>query len=99
MNERRLALALRQQVLLQRSEQGRTALASMLGPVRQPLALADRLLSAVSWLRAHPEGLLAAVAVLAVLRPRRVWRWGLRLWSGYRLWRRAQVALWGPGRR
>jgi len=35
-------------------------------------------------LRRHP---------VALLRPRRVWRLGWRLWAGWRLWQRVQVRL------
>ena len=53
-----------------------------------PLAVADRLLGGLRWLRAHPQWLLAAAATLLILRPRRSWRLGLRLWSVWRLWQR-----------
>ena len=46
--------------------------------LQRPLALADRVHEAWRWLRAHPEAPLAALVVVAVLRPRRAWRWGLR---------------------
>jgi hypothetical protein len=42
------------------------------------------------WLRAHPEAPIAAFVVVAVLRPRRVWRWGWKLWWGWRTLRGLQ---------
>ena len=61
-----------------------------------PLALADRVRAGWLWLRAHPQLPLAAAVVLVVLRPRRAWRWGLRLWWGWRSWQRMQRWLQAP---
>lgn len=88
--ERQAARARRQQALLLRSAMLRGDLARDLHRLQAPLALADRLRSGWQWLRAHPQAPLAAVAVLVVLRPRRAWRWGLRLWWGWRSWQRVQ---------
>ena len=38
-----------------------------------------------AWVRSHPEALAAALVGFALVRPRRVWRWGLRLWGAWRL--------------
>ncbi len=98
MNPRRAAvLARRQQSLLLRSAELRGQLARDAMVWQPPLALADRVHAGWRWLRAHPEGPLAAVAVLLVLRPRRALRWGWRLWSGWRLWQRLQRRLQPPG--
>ena len=89
----------RQQVLAARCEslQVRNAqlcqqLADDSRVLRAPLAGADRVLGGLRWLRAHPQWLLGAAVTLLVLRPRRSWRLGLRLWSGWRLWQ--QVKRW-----
>jgi hypothetical protein len=84
------ALALRQQALLLRSAALRADLGRDLRRLQAPLALADRVRAGWQWLRAHPQVPLAAGLVLVVLRPRRAWRWGLRLWWGWRRWRRVQ---------
>lgn len=94
--ERQLALARRQQALLLRSADLRGALGRDLRRLQAPLALADRLRGGWHWLRAHPELPLAAAAVLVVLRPRRAWRWSLRLWWAWRSWRRLQRWLRPP---
>lgn len=57
-----------------------------LGPM---LALADRGVAGLNWLRARPGYPLAAAAVLALWKPRRALRWGLRLWWGWRSLRQA----------
>ena len=89
----------RQQQLVTRCEalQARNAvlrlqLAEHSRVLQAPLALADRVLAGSHWLRLHPQWLLAAAATLLVLRPRRAWRLGLRLWSGWRLWQ--QLRRW-----
>lgn len=80
---RALALMRRQQRLLLRiAEQRREAARAWQG-LQPPLLLADRVRQGWQWLRAHPEWPLAAVAALVLLRPRRAWRWGWRLWWGW----------------
>jgi len=83
----------RQQRLLVRSGELRSQFVQDARVLQQPLALADQVQAGWRWLRAHPELPLAAVAVVALLRPRRVWRLGWRLWAGWRLWQRVQVRL------
>lgn len=80
----------RQSQLLQRSallrdRWGRQALA--LAP---PLALADHVVGGWRWLRSHPELPAAALLLSVAVRPRRLWRWGLRAVWTWRLWRRAR---------
>lgn len=84
----RLPPALRQQRLLARSTMLRAALARDLQALEGPARWADQGLAGWRWLRAHPEWPLAGVALVALLRPRRAWRWSLRLWWGWRQGRR-----------
>ena len=92
MNHRRAeALASRQRVLLVRSAELRARLATDATVLQRPLALADRVHTGWRWARAHPEALIAALVVVAALRPRRAWRWGLRVWWGWRTARRLQL--------
>jgi len=88
--ERATALALRQQLLLLRSTELRGRLAADAAVLQPPLALADRVQESWRWLRANPAAPVAALVVVAVLRPRRVWRWGWKLWWGWRTLRRLQ---------
>jgi hypothetical protein len=88
--QRTAALAQRQHELLLRSADLRTRLAIDAAVLRQPFSLADRVRDGWRWLRANPEAPIAALVVLAVLRPRRVLRWGLRIWAGWRSLRRLQ---------
>jgi hypothetical protein len=91
--QRAVALALRQQVLLLRSTELRGRLVADAAVLQPPLALADRVQEGWRWLRANPAAPVAALVVVAVLRPRRVWRWGWKLWWGWRTLRRLQRRL------
>ena len=88
------ALARRQQQLLVRSAVLRTTMAHQAQALKPPLAVADQVRAGVQWLRQHPLFPLAALALLALQRPRRIlgltarllWGWGLyqrgREWLG-----------------
>lgn len=94
MNSRRSqALRLRQQELLLRSQVLRIDLAQQAAVFSRPLAVADQLRDGWHWLRAHPLLPTAAAVALVVVRPRRAWRLGLRLWWGWNLWQRLQKRL------
>ncbi len=90
MNRPARQLALRQQLLLLRSAELRRDFIEQTAPWQAPLSLADQLQAGWHWLRGHPEAMAAGALTLAVLRPRRAWRWGMRLWWGWRLWQRVQ---------
>lgn len=94
MNERRVkALAVRQQLLQSRSATLRGSLAVDAAVLQRRLDLADRVREGWRWLLAHPEAPLATLVVLVVMRPRRVWRWGWKLWWGWRTLRGLQRRL------
>lgn len=79
------ALARRHQQLLVRSAVLRITLAHQAQALKPPLALADQVRAGVQWLRQHPIWPIAALALLALKRPRRIlgltsrllWGWGL----------------------
>lgn len=85
-----LPLAERQRALLVQSARLRGELARELQPLQRPLAVADRLHAGWQWLRARPELVLAALAGLAIVRPRRTLALGSRLWWAWRQWRHLQ---------
>lgn len=88
----REALQRRQLELVARSALLRDRLGAELAPWMPTLRRVDAGIDAGQrawqWLRAHPEGPIAASLVLVAIRPRRAWRWGLKLWSAWRVWRR-----------
>jgi hypothetical protein len=83
-------LALRQHLLLLRSAELRREFIEQTAPWQTPLSLADRVRAGWQWLRGHPEAVAAGALTLAVLRPRRAWRWSARIWWAWRMWKRAQ---------
>lgn len=76
--------------LLARSGGLRSQLAQEAQALERPLALADSARGALQWLAAHPQWLIAVIALPAVLRPRRAVAWALKLWGGWRLWRKVR---------
>jgi hypothetical protein len=78
-------LALKRERLLARSAVLRGRLATDGQVLVAPLAVADSVRAGLRWLRANPEWPLAAVVLLAVLRPGRALRFAARIWSGWRL--------------
>jgi hypothetical protein len=54
----------------------------------RPLSLADSVMGGVNQVRSHPEWVLGAFALLAILKPRRVLRWTSRAWGTWHLARR-----------
>lgn len=73
-----LALARRQQELLQHSASLRDALGQQSQPLKAPLALVDQLRGALHWLGRHPVLPLLMLTWLELNRPKRV-RGGLSL--------------------
>lgn len=84
MNPKLLELATRHGALKVRIEAQRRQLAQHAVPLESALAKGDAVLRGVDWLKHHPAAVGAAVASVAVVRPKRAWRWARR---GYLLWR------------
>lgn len=85
------ALAARRERLLMRSQQLRAQAVVQSAGLRPAFAVADRVQDTWIWLRAHPEAVGAAGLGLAIVRPRRAFRLGLKAWSLWRLARRWRV--------
>lgn len=83
-------LILRQQQLLVRGAQLRLDLADQVQVFKRPLAVLDTANKGLRWLYSKPQWSLAALAILVALRPRRALVWGGRLWSVWRILKRAQ---------
>lgn len=71
----------------------RDAVARDFRPVERPLAIADRVVDGVRYLRAHPGFVVAGAAVIVALRPRRALTWGRRAFAVWRGWRWTSSAL------
>ena len=85
MNTRRLRLALARERLVERSRRLRVEAAAQSAVLDPVLNVGDQIRDGAAWVRSHPQVLAAALVGFAVVRPRRVWRWGLRLWGAWRL--------------
>jgi hypothetical protein len=96
-SDRALLVQQRQLALLSRSADLRARLGAEMATLVPAVRWADRARDGLLWLRDHPEWPVGAAIVLAIARPRRTLRWGLRLWSGWRLWLRLRSA-WAPQR-
>lgn len=81
--------AVRREQLRLRSSALRLQIASDAQILETPLALADQVRAALRWLRRNPEWPVGTLVFLAVLRPRRAWRWVSRGWWAWRMWQRA----------
>jgi len=73
--------------LLARAAVERERVAVQMRAWEAPLAFADKGLRAVRYVRRHPEWILAAAALLVVLRPRRAIAWARRGIAVWRTWR------------
>lgn len=84
-------IALRRGRLLERIAGQRADLGRRMQPVKQVLDGVDRGVLGVRrgarYLKNHPGIVVACLAALAVLKPRRVWRWGRRGFIAWRTWR------------
>lgn len=97
MNANLLALAHRHGALKVRIEAQRALLAQQIQPVESALALADKAAAGVDWMKANPVAVGSAVAVLALLKPARAWRWAKRGFFVWRGWNKLRNSL--PGSR
>jgi hypothetical protein len=94
MTSHRIAeLLRRRQSLVVRSAEIRVTFARQAQVLAPPLALADRSLSALHWLRRHPELPLGLLLLVVVFRPRAIFRWAGRFWWGWSLLQRIRSPL------
>ena len=86
MNPKLLELATRHGALQARIDEQRRTLARHVQPLQAAFARGDAVVDGVDWLKQHPGVVGAMVAVAAILRPKRMWRWGRRgflAWQGW----------------
>lgn len=86
-------LASRRHELVGRSRTLRAQLVADARTFAPVLTTADRVRDGLHWLKHNPLWVGVAVTALVVWRPSRLWRWGGKAWSAWRLWQRARV-LW-----
>jgi hypothetical protein len=84
MNGKLTRLAERRSLLIAQAAAQRTALATDMTPWRARLALADKGIAAVRYVRSRPALILGVALLVAALRPRRAGTWlqrGLLAWQ------------------
>ncbi len=87
MNDKVLQLRQQRDQLIHQIIMERTELAQKGVALRRATRIIDQFRSAIRHIKNHPEILLLPAAAMYVLRPRRLWAWGL---SGVSLWRMAR---------
>lgn len=73
--------------LLARAAAERRNVSARLALWEAPLGVADRSVAAARYLRRHPSIVVAAVALLVLLKPRRAIAWARRAFVAWRTWR------------
>ena len=92
MSSSRLEVAVRHGALRARIAAQREDLTKHIAPLESALGGADKALAGVDWLKHHPAAVVAAVAVLVVVSPKRAWRWtkrGFVVWRGWQTVRKS----------
>jgi len=82
-------------LLLARAAVERERLSVQLQAWEAPLALADKGFAAARYVRRHPQWIVAAVVLLAILRPRRALSWARNGLIAWRAWRWISQSLRG----
>ena len=94
MNQQRLLeLAERRGELTAHIAMQRMAIAGHSRPVERVLGRADQAVRGISWLNRHPQIVLAFVAGIVIVRPRRAWRWAKRGFFVWRGWKALRAQL------
>jgi hypothetical protein len=88
MNKKLTRLAERRGLLIAQAEAQRAALTINIAPWRSHLALADKGIAAVRYIRSRPALIVGAALLIAVLRPRRAGTWLQRGWLAWQIGRR-----------
>jgi hypothetical protein len=88
MNRKLARLAERREHLVAQAAAQRTALAQNVAPWRAPLALADRGVAALRYIRHHPVLMVGATLIVAAFRTKRAGGWLRRGWVVWQLGRR-----------
>ncbi len=91
MTNRMLEIGIRRGRLLERIAIQRAELGRQMQPVAAALATSDRIVAGTrrgfAYLKQHPGIVVAAVALLVALKPKRAWRWAQRGFFVWRTWR------------
>lgn len=90
MNQKLILVAEKRERLISRAAAQRSALSREVAPWRVPLALTDRGLVALRYIRGHPRSMVGGMVLFALLRPRIAGKWlgrALLTWQVLERWR------------
>ena len=90
-----IEIARRKERLIARCAAQREAVAGVFRELRQPIAIADRALAVVRFLRAHPVLVVVAVAAVVAFRRHSLLALAARGLAAWRTWR--VIAAWADG--
>lgn len=93
MNPRLLELREQRGVLRAQCAAQRRTIASHCAPLLPVFVAADQVRSGVGWVRQNPGVVGVALAVLVMLKPRRVWSMGRKGFLVWQLWRNLRQRL------
>jgi hypothetical protein len=97
MNKRVIDINLRRGRLLERISMQRARLVAEIQPVCHALHTVDRAAALVrtgsDYLKRHPGQVAIAVGLLAIIKPRILWRWARRGFVAWRTWRSVNTQL------
>lgn len=85
MNKTLLRIAARRERIVAQAAVQRQTLSRHVEPWRMPLAVADKAITAVQYLKRHPGGIVGITVLLVALRPRRIVTWLERGWISWQL--------------
>lgn len=85
--QQQLALALRKERAVVRARMQREQLAQLGGHLRKPCAVADKIVAAGRYVKAHPWAAVAAVGVAALMGRGHLFRVAGYAWGGWRTMR------------
>jgi hypothetical protein len=88
-----LELALKKQRLQIASESLRTDFGRYATGMAPAFAGADSAAEGARWVRRNPQFVVAATVALLVIRPKIVWRWARRAYTGWRAWQKVKDLL------
>lgn len=101
MEKRLIELGLQRGRLQERIASQRTTLAAQLQPIAGALVSTDQALATarrgIDYVKRHPGQVGVAVALLAILRPKGIWRWGRRSFIAWSLWKKIRTRLAASG--
>jgi YqjK-like protein len=88
-----LEIALKKQRLLIKSEELRQEFGRNGRGVEPAFQVADTAVAGANWIKRHPEVVAGVAITVVVARPKLVWKWGKRVYTGWKTWQQLSRVL------